>query len=167
MKEFSINKGKYARELFQFFNSVVFDQKLPHLLNIEWSGRLRSTAGFARLHRTGDNYQAKIQLSIPILNDSERLCQTLIHELCHCAVWVIDHKRDHHGSYWQNWMRRAKVRFPQLQITTCHNYNIDYKYTYLCNQCNTKIGRHKIWTNCEKFRCKKCGGNFILVSLMK
>jgi len=142
---------------------VVFENKLPSILKIAWSGRLRSTAGLARLHRSGNDYLANIQLSIPIINNYERLCHTLIHELCHCAVWVIDHKRDHHGPYWQNWMRRARARFPQIQITACHNYDIYYKYTYLCNQCNTKIGRHKIWTKVEKYRCKKCGGDFRLV----
>jgi len=160
---FSKNRQNYARQLYQFFNSLVFENKLPQQLKIEWSGRLRSTAGFARLQSSGDQYQAEIHLSIPILNNSERLCHTLIHELCHCAVWVIDHKKDHHGPYWKNWMRRAKARFPQVQITACHNYDIEYKYTYHCHQCHNKIGRHKIWSNVEKYRCK-CGGKFLLLA---
>jgi len=114
--DFVRNKYNYARELFKFVNQIVFDQKLPLDLKIEWSGRLRSTAGITRLMLSGSDYLAKIDLSSVIINHPERLCRTLIHELCHAAVWIIHHNRnDHHGPIWQNWMRRAKARFPQLQ----------------------------------------------------
>jgi len=166
--DFVRNKYNYARELFKFVNQIVFDQKLPLDLKIEWSGRLRSTAGITRLMLSGSDYLAKIDLSSVIINHPERLCRTLIHELCHAAVWIIHHNRnDHHGPIWQNWMRRAKARFPQLQVATCHNYQIDYKYNYRCKQCSTEVGRHKIWNNFDKYRCKRCGGNFYLASMRK
>lgn len=35
--------------------------------------------------------------------------------------------------------RRANGIFPELpQIGVCHDYDIDYKYTYKCTLCNAK-----------------------------
>lgn len=34
---------------------------------------------------------------------TERVRDTLIHELCHAAVWLLHGKNDGHGPYWRIW----------------------------------------------------------------
>lgn len=45
---------------------------------------------------------------------------------------------------------------PHLNITTFHNYQINYKYKYKCIQCGTIYGRHSKSIHIEKDVCKKC-----------
>ena len=34
----------------------------------------------------------------------DRLKETLLHEMCHAAVWIINNQRHvHHGPLWQVW----------------------------------------------------------------
>ena len=33
----------------------------------------------------------------------DRIRATLLHEMCHAAVWLVDRKRDGHGPYWRAW----------------------------------------------------------------
>lgn len=82
--------------------------------------------------------------------------QTLLHELCHAAAWVIDHKsKPPHGSHFWAWADRAKAAHPGVPVTTCHTYTINYKYRYVCvgasgdggpadagRGCGAEIGRH-------------------------
>ncbi|CAN0552261.1 unnamed protein product, partial [Laminaria digitata] len=71
--------------------------------------------------------------------------QTLLHELCHAAAWVIDHKSNPpHGAHFWAWANRAKEAHPGVPVTTCHSYKINYKYRYVCQHggCGAEIGRH-------------------------
>ena len=82
--------------------------------------------------------------------------QTLLHELCHAAAWVIDHKsKPPHGDHFWAWADRAKAAHPGVPVTTCHTYTINYKYRYVCvganddggpadagKGCGAEIGRH-------------------------
>lgn len=38
-----------------------------------------------------------------LLFPTERLRDTLIHELCHAAAWLINGVHDGHGRYWKYW----------------------------------------------------------------
>lgn len=38
-----------------------------------------------------------------IIETSDRLRDTLIHEMCHAAAWIIDNKADGHGPCWRAW----------------------------------------------------------------
>ena len=68
-----------------------------NILKISWSSRLLTTAGITlcREIRLGkDNPQkqreAAIELSIKVVDTEIRLQETLLHELCHAATWIID-----------------------------------------------------------------------------
>lgn len=38
---------------------------------------------------------------------------------------------------WKNWARQANMKLPDLPpITVCHNYAIEFKYTYKCVSCD-------------------------------
>lgn len=58
--------------------------------------------------------------------------------MCHAAAWIFDKDRGH-GPKWRAWAKRAMTAFPELPpITVCHDYAIEYKYTYKCDMCNSK-----------------------------
>lgn len=54
-------------------------------MSIEWNVRMRGTAG------------------LQILDTPDRLRDTLIHEMCHAAAWLINNVSDGHGPYWTGW----------------------------------------------------------------
>jgi predicted SprT family Zn-dependent metalloprotease len=86
-----------------------------------------------------------------------KLRDTLAHELCHCALWVIDKDpKSHHGKQFKQWYNplRSKLtlrgtritkEFPDILVTTKHTYEIEYKYTYTCTNllCGLDFGRQK------------------------
>ena len=72
-----------------------------------------------------------IELSSKVLDSPDRLRDTLIHEMCHAAAWIISGYPDGHGPLFKDWARRAMATFPELPvIARCHNYVIRTKYTY-------------------------------------
>ena len=73
-----------------------------------------------------------------VLDSPDRLRDTLVHEMCHAASWIISGYRDGHGPIWKNWATRAMNRFPELPvIARCHSYEIRTKYVYRCQSCKT------------------------------
>jgi predicted SprT family Zn-dependent metalloprotease len=42
-------------------------------------------------------------LFIKVCDTADRLRDTLIHELCHAATWVVDDVKDGHGPHWKAW----------------------------------------------------------------
>ena len=72
-----------------------------------------------------------------MLDSPDRLRDTLVHEMCHAASWVISGYKDGHGPIWKNWATRAMIRFPELPIISrCHSYEIRTKYVYRCQTCS-------------------------------
>lgn len=151
--QFKKTKSDLTCRLFKFFNATIFDNLLPESMQIIWSNRLTKTAGFTKCRRlvktysdnsvdriTTCSYEAAISLSEKILDNSSRLRDTLIHELCHAAVWVLDNASESHGPIWRSWAAKARKIHPELPlIERCHNYDIDYKYKYQCNRYSGKV----------------------------
>lgn len=95
------------------------------------------------------------------MDDGDRLNLTLCHELCHVAAWLIDHvSKPPHGPVFKRWAARAAAAFPGVEVTTCHHYNINYKYTYECatDWCRQTFGRHSDSIDVETQRCGVCSG---------
>lgn len=77
-------------------------------------------------------------MSDKVLTSADRLRCTLIHEMCHAATWIFDNDKGH-GTNWRKWAKKANYTFPELPtITVCHNYDIEYKFTYQCDMCKSK-----------------------------
>lgn len=84
------------------------------------------------------NGNHRIELSEKVLTSADRLRCTLIHEMCHGATWIFNNERGH-GASWKAWAKKANQIFPELPtISVCHNYDIEYKYTYKCDMCHSK-----------------------------
>ena len=87
--------------------------------------------------------------------------QTLLHEMCHAAAWVLDHThKPPHGPAFQRWgesrgcpcltptlrlrvcvgprapfvpaAKRASAAYPHRAVTTCHSFDVQCKYRWRC-----------------------------------
>lgn len=103
---FKKRKEELSQHLFRLYNQSVFDDQLPADLPIEWNKRLLRTAGYCTYKKSSKNPEdrsVRIELSTKVCDSAERVRDTLIHELCHAAVWLINGTRDGHGQYWKYW----------------------------------------------------------------
>jgi predicted SprT family Zn-dependent metalloprotease len=128
-------------------------------LPLEWRGRLVKTAGltFTKTAASGARC-ARVALSVKVLDSPARLASTLLHELCHAAAWLIDGvNRPPHGRVFYAWGNRASAAYPRRAVTTCHNYHIVAKYTYACDGCGARVGRHsKVDASTAAPACRVC-----------
>ncbi|VDD89796.1 unnamed protein product, partial [Enterobius vermicularis] len=130
-------------------------------MSIEWNPRLLKTAGRCLCTK---NFTAKIELSVKVCNRPDRVRDTLLHELCHAAVFVVDKIAfGRHGPAWQKWARQCMNLFPRLPvIQRCHQYSIDAKYHYICDTCGQTVKRHSKSLDLNRFKCGICKGSFVL-----
>ncbi|XP_076282828.1 uncharacterized protein LOC143210139 [Lasioglossum baleicum] len=167
--DFKNNKETLCNYLYKLYNEKVFDEQLPKDMSIEWNVRMRGTAGFCYNRKSvkslgGVVRSSRIVLSTKVLDTPDRLRDTLIHEMCHAAAWLINSVSDGHGPYWTGWANKAVKTFPDLPpIRRCHDYKIKTKFTYKCVGCGYSIGRHSKSLDVEKKRCGHCYGKFELL----
>ena len=158
-REFNKMRDTLIADLFKLFNETVFDNKLPSNLKITWNKRMTKTAGYCYYSISTETRDSKIELSDKVIDNAERARDTLIHELCHAAAWVIDGKKAGHGPAWKYWAKKANHKHPDLPIISrCHQYEVHTKYNYQCNGCGQVFGRHSKSIDASRHRCSKCGG---------
>ncbi|KAG7168219.1 uncharacterized protein LOC121867533 [Homarus americanus] len=165
-KNFKKQKEELSEKLYKYYNTHVFEGKLPSSMSIKWNARMTKTAGFCyyQIDRSKAGRGTRIELSTKVIDAPERLRDTLIHELCHAAAWIISGYKDGHGPLWKAWAAKAMHTFPELpRISRCHSYEITCKYTYRCTRCKYSIGRHSKSLDIEKKVCGYCYGRFELV----
>jgi len=169
LKNFPKQKKELASRLFSLYNTQCFESALPEDMEISWNVRLTKTAGlcYSKRHRNRHNIvtrTSRIELSSKVIDSGDRLRDTLIHEMCHAASWIISGYRDGHGPLWRTWAEKAMSRFPELPvIDRCHSFEIRTKYTYRCEKCGYSVGRHSKSLDTEKKVCGHCHGRFQLV----
>jgi predicted SprT family Zn-dependent metalloprotease len=135
-------------------------------MEITWSNDLTKTAGLcsSKTNLATKERYCSIRLSSKVLDTADRLRDTLIHEMCHAAAWIITGICDGHGRIFKDWGYTAKKRFPELPIITrCHTYVIRAKFTYKCVGCDNRVNRHSKSIDIEKKVCARCRGRFELV----
>ncbi|XP_063293563.1 germ cell nuclear acidic protein-like [Pelobates fuscus] len=77
---------------------------LPDDLKIQWNKRLKKTAGFCRNPSYQPTYldrSAMFELLEKVCDCTDRFRDTLIHEVCHMAVWLIHKVPKGPGSVWK------------------------------------------------------------------
>ncbi|KAG7464941.1 hypothetical protein MATL_G00170980 [Megalops atlanticus] len=169
-RSFKQKKEELTSRLYQLYNSSVFDSKLPSNMSVTWNKKMRKTAGYCITgqERGGGNRYARIELSEKVCDSADRLRDTLVHEMCHAATWLINGVRDGHGSFWKLYARKATVAHPELpMVTRCHSYDINYKYQYECTRCKNTIGRHSKSLDTQRFVCALCTGQLVLLTPAK
>ncbi|KAK2184594.1 hypothetical protein NP493_258g01034 [Ridgeia piscesae] len=137
-------------------------------MSITWNKRLIKTAGFCAYNKrvaTPSDRNVRIELSVKVCDTAERVRDTLIHELCHAAVWFLNGVNDGHGSLWKYWAHAACRAHPELPpIKRCHKYKITHKFTYKCTKCGYEIGRHSKSLDTKAKVCGYCRSPFVLVT---
>ncbi|KAI0032121.1 SprT-like family-domain-containing protein [Vararia minispora EC-137] len=148
----------YASELFAELNKTVFGNGLPESTQLIWSNRLLSTAGRARWRRSKDGVQStEIELATKILDSEERIRNTLSHEMCHLACWVINgDPKEGHGKQWKTWASKVMRKRPEIVISTRHHYEISYPFQWECNNCAKIYGRFSKSIRPDEVLCGAC-----------
>nr|XP_042898796.1 acidic repeat-containing protein isoform X1 [Parasteatoda tepidariorum] len=155
-----------AKKLYKVFNENIFDSKLPEDMELEWSVDLRTTAGKTQgIKKGGCFIRCKIILASKVLTSFERLRDTLLHEMCHAAVFLISQvPGENHGPLWKAWAVRCSLVFPYIEMPQrCHSYDLSYPYYYQCKNCEWKCGRHRKSTKLSEACCPKCRSSLSLV----
>ncbi|XP_061185055.1 uncharacterized protein LOC133193096 [Saccostrea echinata] len=167
-KNFKKMKEDLTNRLYKLYNETVFEKKLPEDLPILWNNRLLKTAGYCVYKKNAkvrDSSSVRVELSTKVCDSPERVRDTLIHELCHAAVWLLHGKNDGHGPYWRIWAKKANLTHPEIPIIArCHSYSIATKYTYQCSKCGYSIGRHSKSLDTSRKVCGFCHGQFVLIN---
>ena len=168
--QWKVKRNLIVQNSMKEFNSNIFDNQLDENMPIEWSTRLRKTAGLTYLTLKRDKHDrtittkfARIELASKVLTDEHRLRATLLHELCHAAAWVIDGvRKPPHGPVFKKWGTLSSQMYADLPVSTCHNYKIEYKYIYRCENygksCHWEMGRHSKSVDTKQKCCGHCRG---------
>ncbi|XP_056394966.1 germ cell nuclear acidic protein-like [Hyla sarda] len=164
VKDFKNTKMDLAERLFAFYNKTIFGNKLPKI-KITWNKRLTSTGGQCFYCISDDERYSRIELSDKVCDSADRVRDILAHEMCHAATWIIDgSKTDGHGDLWQAHADRVTQIHPELpKVTICHDYAINYTFTYRCDACNKTVGRFREIPP-DKAICRMCQSRLCLVS---
>ncbi|XP_010591062.1 germ cell nuclear acidic protein isoform X1 [Loxodonta africana] len=170
-KNFKQNKDELVQKIYNLFNSSVFDKKLPEKIDIRWNKKMFRTAGLCTTgetkHPKKERY-AKIQIALKVCDSADRLRDTLIHEICHAACWLLDGVQDSHGDTWKYYANKSNMVHPELpRVTRCHNYKINYRIHYECTQCKFRVGRYTRSLNTKRFTCAKCKGPLVVLPLTR
>ena len=86
--------------------------------------------------------------------------------MCHAATFLISRvSNEIHGKVWKHWTKKAMDRFPDLpEITVCHSYKINKKFTFKCVDCDYNISSdNDRLIDIIQEACGRCKGNFELV----
>ncbi|KAL1922550.1 uncharacterized protein VTP21DRAFT_10089 [Calcarisporiella thermophila] len=171
-RAFRNKREQMARDFFRELNEEVFSDKLPEDLEIGWSAGLNTTAGRAFLKREYKRdswkHSARIELSSKVVDDEAKLRTTLAHELCHVAAWIVNGvSKPPHGPVFKYWATRVMTAYPNLEINTCHNYDIDYKYRWECVSCGKIYGRHSKSIDTSMHGCGVCHGKLRFMERLK
>jgi predicted SprT family Zn-dependent metalloprotease len=171
---FRRNRDQITSSAFDEFNRNAFRGELGKVV-VQWSKKLNTTAGLTRLQKLSTNMtpgvpmkrQAVIELSTKVVDDEEKLRTTLLHELVHAAVWILEGvSRPPHGADFKRWAKIAMSKVPDVIVTTTHNYQIQYKFNWACMnpKCSFQIGRHSKSVDTIRHRCGLCKGKLIEVT---
>ncbi|KAF6390227.1 hypothetical protein mRhiFer1_007808 [Rhinolophus ferrumequinum] len=169
-KNFNKNKDELVQRIYILMNETVFNNKMPPKINVNWNKKMLRTAGMYRSHDPNNlnkNF-GTIQISMKVCDSADRVRDTLIHELCHAATWLLHGIHDAHGKTWQYYARKSNMVHPELpMVTRCHNYKINYKIYYECVRCKYRLGRHTKSLDTNRFMCARCKGPLSLVPLTR
>ncbi|KAH9993362.1 SprT-like family-domain-containing protein [Russula vinacea] len=151
-------RATYAQSLFEELNRSVFAGGLPVETTLIWSNRLLTTAGRARWHRSKEGvHTTSIELATKILDCKERIRNTLSHEMCHLACWIINQDpKEGHGKIWKSWAAKVMRKRPDIDISTRHNYEISYPYEWECESCAKTYGRFSKSIRPDEVVCGAC-----------
>lgn len=163
---FGVEKVYRAEEFLKELDEKVTGGQIGDLtastggVKISWNKRFTATAGLAICTR-GAFPSATIELSDKLIDDRERLLDTVAHEFCHVANILISGDLRSHGSGFKEWARACEAAFKDLgiKVTETHNYKPKFEYIWTCTneKCGEEIGYYSKRLDPKKDRCRHCG----------
>ncbi|KAJ7922966.1 SprT-like family-domain-containing protein [Mycena leptocephala] len=160
LQERAAHRVEYAEQVYSYLNHVVFKNQLPSLANIDikWNSRLLTTAGRAHFHRDRNGKEfVEIHLATKVVDTDERIRNTLSHEMCHLACWIIDKEiKEAHGKIFNKWSKRVERKDSNITISIQHTYEISYNYEWECGNCDQTIGRYTNSIDTTRTKCPRC-----------
>ena len=166
MKKFrnKATKTELLQKCYNEINRVSFENQLPADLKLVWSGRLSSTGGYCKNMTKSQVRSSEIHISTKVCDSPERMRDTLAHEMCHAAAFLINGLLDGHGSVWKSWANRVNFTFKHIpKITVTHSYEIKKKYIFRCMTCKFEIHRFSKSIDVNKELCGLCHGHFEVI----
>lgn len=178
-KAFAKSKHAIASSFLQELDSTITGGKITELtaatggVKLNWTNKLCTTAGRATWKRErlqmdagessrgmpGHRHFASIELADKVIDCEERLLNTLAHEFCHLANFMVSEVTTNpHGKEFKAWAARCSKLFKHrgVEVTTKHSYEIDFKYVWRCTSCGLEFKRHSKSINVERHRCGSC-----------
>lgn len=214
-KAFDAVKEDLARDFLRELDEVITDGRLEALtestggLRLVWSNTLLTTAGRAHwkcktttttlkqpsssssasssaaITKTATQHYASIELATKVLSNESDLLNTVAHEFCHLAVFLLHGKpKLAHGAEFKTYGRRvmsAASRSPsssssaknglktpgdrgvEINVTTRHSYEIEYRFVWRCADCAAEVCRHSRSVDPTRQRCGRCKGILVQV----
>lgn len=188
-KAFDAIKDDIAKNFLRELDERITDGRLEALaassggLKTVWSNTLQTTAGRAHWrcktttrttkHKDGSitseeerQHEASIELATKVLTNEDDLLNTVAHEFCHLAVFMLDGKpKMAHGKEFKAWGAKCSKVFKDkgITVTTKHSYEIDYKYIWRCAECTCEVHRHTKSVDPQRQRCGRCRGVLLQV----
>lgn len=187
---FDNKKVGLAETFLQTLDDAVSGGKVTELaqasggIKIVWSKTLLKTAGRAHWKAerirsldvdgkstTTCTHHASIELAERIIDDVYRLINTVTHEYCHLANYMISNVTDHpHGASFKAWGSKCSAAMKdhplyggKIEVTTKHNYEIEYKYVWECSGCIQTYGRHSKSIDTDRQRCGACRNKLVQI----
>lgn len=180
-KDFETGKHLVAERFLNELDELITDGKIAELaastggVKVIWSKTLNTTAGRAnwkretiRTKRSDGtevdikyNHHASIELAEKVIDNDERLLNVVAHEFCHLANFMVSGITNNpHGKEFKAWASKATKAFGDrgVKVTTKHTYDIDYKYIWSCETCQSQYKRHSKSIDCARHRCGSCKG---------
>ncbi|KAK7540696.1 SprT-like family-domain-containing protein [Phyllosticta citribraziliensis] len=164
-KLFEERKHKLAEEFLNELDQVMTQGKISQMtaesggIKLVWSKTLNQTAGRANWKTKGTKHIVFIELADKVVDDEDKMVNTLAHEYCHLANYMISGVKDNpHGAQFKAWGAKVSRAFAHrnIEVTTKHSYIIDYKYIWTCTGCSHEYKRHSKSINLAKSRCGIC-----------
>lgn len=120
-KEFNEDHwNEYLVSLLTIFDKAIFGRQLENKINIKLVNKMGPKADES-IYEDG---KCDIILSKYYIINFERLLGTLLHEMCHCAQWIVEDDPNTgevaHDNVWSNWAKKCKNHFPKVVISKTH-----------------------------------------------
>ena len=178
---FEAEKYTTALKFLAELDRVVTNGKLSAIaksfggIEVVWSQTLKSAAGRTRYSKTPGTFdtampipirKAAIDLASSIIDNEDKLLNTLAHEFCHLANLMISNVRNQpHGKSFKEWGAKVSSMFKHknIHVTTNHSYTIDWKYIWACTLCPVKYQHHTRRIDPSRQLCRNCSGKLIQI----
>ncbi|KAI1122051.1 hypothetical protein F5Y10DRAFT_254991 [Nemania abortiva] len=138
---------------------------------------------------TAVQHYASIELAMKVLSNEADLLNTVAHEFCHLAVFLLHGKpKAAHGAEFKTYGQRVmhaasssstgvsagdntkgtllqipRDRGVEINVTTRHSYEIEYRFVWRCADCGAEVSRHSRSVDPTQQRCGRCMGGLVQV----